>query len=132
MDSASFLPFRPPASPPLFKREREAEEWVVVFSVYRKENMAIDVVEVKRRLNALLNDVNLVNEYIRQFGPSIDIKNIKAVSLINMPISTNKPIINNFKIFFAFVLKSKAVKPNIENNSLWVEATHPTDSTFIG
>ena len=41
--------------------------------------MAIDVVEVKRRLGALLNDANLVNEYIRQYGPSIDIKNIKAV-----------------------------------------------------
>jgi uncharacterized protein (DUF2225 family) len=41
--------------------------------------MTIDVVEVKRRLNALLNDANLVNEYIRQFGPSIDIKNIKAI-----------------------------------------------------
>jgi len=41
--------------------------------------MTIDVVEVKRRLNALLNDANLVNEYIRQFGPSIDIKNIKTL-----------------------------------------------------
>ena len=41
--------------------------------------MTINVVEVKRRLNALLNDENLVNEYIRQFGPAIDIKNIKAV-----------------------------------------------------
>jgi uncharacterized protein (DUF2225 family) len=41
--------------------------------------MAINVVEVKRRLQALLNDSNLVNEYIRQFGPSIDIKNINAV-----------------------------------------------------
>jgi uncharacterized protein (DUF2225 family) len=41
--------------------------------------MTINVVEVKRRLSALLNDANLVNEYIRQFGPSIDIKNIKAV-----------------------------------------------------
>jgi uncharacterized protein (DUF2225 family) len=41
--------------------------------------MTIDVVEVKRRLLALLNDTNLVNEYVRQYGPSIDIKNIKAV-----------------------------------------------------
>jgi uncharacterized protein (DUF2225 family) len=41
--------------------------------------MAINVVEVKRRLQALLNDANLVNEYIRQFGPSIDIKNIKTI-----------------------------------------------------
>lgn len=41
--------------------------------------MTIDVVEVKRRLQALLNDNNLVNEYIRQYGPTIDIKNIKLV-----------------------------------------------------
>ncbi|MBN1602601.1 MAG: DUF2225 domain-containing protein [Chitinispirillaceae bacterium] len=41
--------------------------------------MTIDVVEVKRRLLALLNDSNLVNEYVRQYGPSIDIKNIKAI-----------------------------------------------------
>lgn len=41
--------------------------------------MAIDVAEVKRRLTALLNDSNLVNEYIRTYGPTIDIKNIKAI-----------------------------------------------------
>jgi uncharacterized protein (DUF2225 family) len=41
--------------------------------------MTIDVAEVKRRLQTLLNDSNLVNEYIRQYGPSLDIKNIKAV-----------------------------------------------------
>ena len=41
--------------------------------------MTIDVSEVKRRLLVLLNDQNLVNEYIRQYGPSIDIKNIKSV-----------------------------------------------------
>ncbi len=41
--------------------------------------MAIDVAEVKRRLQTLLNDTNLVNDYIRQFGPTIDIKHIKAV-----------------------------------------------------
>lgn len=41
--------------------------------------MAIDVAEIKRRLHALLNDGNLVNEYIRQFGPSIDIKHIKSI-----------------------------------------------------
>jgi uncharacterized protein (DUF2225 family) len=50
-----------------------------VLPAHRKVIMAIDVVEVKRRLGALLNDANLVNEYIRQFGPSIDIKNIKAI-----------------------------------------------------
>jgi uncharacterized protein (DUF2225 family) len=41
--------------------------------------MTIDVSEVKRRLLTLLNDANLVNEYIRQYGPTLDIKNIKAI-----------------------------------------------------
>ena len=41
--------------------------------------MTIDVTEVKRRLQVFLNDQNLVNDYIRQFGPSIDPKNIKAI-----------------------------------------------------
>jgi len=41
--------------------------------------MAIDVSEVKRRLHALLSDPNLVNDYIRQYGPTIEIKNIKAI-----------------------------------------------------
>jgi uncharacterized protein (DUF2225 family) len=41
--------------------------------------MTIDVAEVKRRLNALLNDSNMVNDYIRQYGPTIEIKNIKAI-----------------------------------------------------
>jgi uncharacterized protein (DUF2225 family) len=41
--------------------------------------MAIDVVEVKRRLLSLLNDANLVNEYLRQFGPTLDIKHIKSI-----------------------------------------------------
>lgn len=41
--------------------------------------MSIDVAEVKRRLLALINDTNLVNEYIRIYGPTIDIKNIKAL-----------------------------------------------------
>ena len=41
--------------------------------------MAIDVGEVKRRLQTLLNDSNLVNDYIRQFGPTIDIKHIKTI-----------------------------------------------------
>lgn len=39
--------------------------------------MPIDVQEVKRRLNTLLEDENLANEYIRRFGPKLDIKNIK-------------------------------------------------------
>jgi uncharacterized protein (DUF2225 family) len=41
--------------------------------------MAIDVAEVKRRLKALLNDPNMVNDYIRRYGPTIDIKNIKEL-----------------------------------------------------
>lgn len=41
--------------------------------------MTIDISEVKRRLLVLLKDSNLVGEYIRQYGPGIDIKNIKAI-----------------------------------------------------
>ncbi|MFP4416087.1 MAG: DUF2225 domain-containing protein [Chitinivibrionales bacterium] len=41
--------------------------------------MAVDVAEVKKRLFALLNDTNLVNEYIRQYGPKMDIKHIKKI-----------------------------------------------------
>lgn len=41
--------------------------------------MTINVTEVKRRLQVLLNDQNLVNEYIRLYGPNIDIKNIKTI-----------------------------------------------------
>lgn len=41
--------------------------------------MTIQVAEVRRRLHALLHDENLVHEYIRQYGPTIDIKAIKAI-----------------------------------------------------
>ncbi len=41
--------------------------------------MTIDVEEVKRRLAALLGDQNLVNEYIRRYGPMINIKYIKEI-----------------------------------------------------
>lgn len=41
--------------------------------------MTVNVAEVKRRLHVFLNDTNLVNEYIRQYGPSLDMKNIKAI-----------------------------------------------------
>jgi len=41
--------------------------------------MPVDVKEVKRRLQILLNDENLVAEYIRRFGPVIDIKHIKLI-----------------------------------------------------
>ena len=41
--------------------------------------MTINVAEVKKRLFALLNDANMVNEYIRHYGPTLDIKNIKAI-----------------------------------------------------
>ncbi|MFP4521942.1 MAG: DUF2225 domain-containing protein [Fibrobacterota bacterium] len=38
-----------------------------------------NVKEVKRRLNILLDNENLVNTYIRKFGPQIDMKNIKEI-----------------------------------------------------
>jgi uncharacterized protein (DUF2225 family) len=41
--------------------------------------MPINVPEVKRRLVTLLDDENLANEYIRRFGPKLDIKNIKQI-----------------------------------------------------
>ncbi len=41
--------------------------------------MAIKVDEVKKRLSALLNDEGLVDEYLRRFGPQMDIKNIKTL-----------------------------------------------------
>lgn len=41
--------------------------------------MPVDVKEVKRRLTVLLKDENLVSEYIRRFGPVIDIKSIKSI-----------------------------------------------------
>ncbi len=41
--------------------------------------MPSDVAEVKRRLLLLLNDQNLVDDYIRQYGATIDIKYIKAI-----------------------------------------------------
>jgi len=50
-----------------------------VFLQIRVLSMTIDVTEVKRRLVALINDPNLVNEYIRTYGPTIDIKSIKAI-----------------------------------------------------
>jgi uncharacterized protein (DUF2225 family) len=40
--------------------------------------MTIDVSEVKRRLQALLNDQSLVDEYLRQFGPSSGNQNAKS------------------------------------------------------
>jgi uncharacterized protein (DUF2225 family) len=51
--------------------------------------MAIDVAEVKRRLQTLLNDPNLVNEYVRQYGPAIDIKNIKALKESRQRVQTS-------------------------------------------
>jgi len=41
--------------------------------------MTINVSEVKRRLLVFLNDQNLVNEYIRQFGPQLDMKRVKEI-----------------------------------------------------
>ncbi|KMQ53022.1 hypothetical protein CHISP_0243 [Chitinispirillum alkaliphilum] len=58
--------------------------------------MSIDVVEVKRRLLALLNDPNMVNDYLRRYGPVIDIKKIKAVkknrASDSLPNRENDPI----------------------------------------
>ncbi len=50
-----------------------------LFPHLERSIMTIDVVEVKRRLQVLLNDQNMVNDYIRQYGPTIDIKHIKAI-----------------------------------------------------
>lgn len=44
--------------------------------------MAVDVKEVKRRLNVFLNDPDLVNEYVDRYGPSIDMKKIKEIKEI--------------------------------------------------
>jgi uncharacterized protein (DUF2225 family) len=41
--------------------------------------MTVKVAEVKKRLHGLFHDNNMVNEYIRQYGPTIDIKHIKAI-----------------------------------------------------
>jgi len=41
--------------------------------------MTINVPEIKKRLFSFLNDTNLVNEYIRIYGPSINIKYIKTI-----------------------------------------------------
>ena len=41
--------------------------------------MPVDTKEVKRRLVLLLKDENLVGDYIRRFGPVIDMKNIKLI-----------------------------------------------------
>jgi hypothetical protein len=41
--------------------------------------MAIDVQELKKRLVTLLEDENLANEYIRRYGPKLDIKHIKKL-----------------------------------------------------
>jgi uncharacterized protein (DUF2225 family) len=54
-------------------------KFYAIIKIRKEKIMAIDVSEVKRRLHALLNDSNLVNEYIRQYGPTIEIKHIKAI-----------------------------------------------------
>jgi len=41
--------------------------------------MPVDIMGVKRRLLTLLQDVNLVNEYLKRFGPVINVKNIKEI-----------------------------------------------------
>jgi len=41
--------------------------------------MPVDIMGVKRRLFTLLQDVNLVNAYLKQFGPVINAMNIKEI-----------------------------------------------------
>jgi len=41
--------------------------------------MPVDIMEVKRRLLTLLQDVNLVTAYLKRFGPVINAKNIKEI-----------------------------------------------------
>jgi len=41
--------------------------------------MPVDIMEVKRRLLTLLQDVNLVNAYLKRFGPVISAKNINEI-----------------------------------------------------
>lgn len=41
--------------------------------------MPVNAKEVKRRLTFLLKEEDIVNEYIRTYGPVLDIKNIKAI-----------------------------------------------------
>ena len=41
--------------------------------------MNIDIIEVKRRLLTFLKETSLVDEYITQFGPTIDVKHIKTI-----------------------------------------------------
>lgn len=48
--------------------------------------MEIDVNEVKRRLLTFLKEPSLVNDYISQFGPVIDFKNIKTIKENNKNI----------------------------------------------
>lgn len=91
--------------------------------------MTIDVTEVKRRLVALLNDENMANEYIRQYGPTIDIKNIKlikesrqrAVAAVEegagedpiFEIKVQCPVCNQDDLaFYELRAKSQAVVPN--------------------
>lgn len=52
--------------------------------------MPSDVSEVKRRLLLLLNDQNLVDDYIRQYGATIDIKHIKAIKEKREPDISSK------------------------------------------
>lgn len=52
--------------------------------------MEIDVVEVKRRLLALLKEQVLVDEYIDKYGASIDIKHIKAIKESHLKATTSE------------------------------------------
>jgi len=72
---------------PNFSLTVRAFYWIIVFNCIpllpedprKGQLMPSDITEVKRRLLVLLNDQNLVNDYIHQYGLTIDIKHIKAI-----------------------------------------------------
>jgi uncharacterized protein (DUF2225 family) len=94
--------------------------------------MTQNIVEVKRRLLVILHDSNLVNDYIREFGATIDIKNIKTfkekiakaakVAIVN---TGNDPV---------FIIKLKCPvcgQDNIECSELRAKSQKVTMSTFL-
>lgn len=52
--------------------------------------MGIDIAEVKRRLLALLKEQVLVDDYLNQYGPSIDIKHIKEIKERHLKLTTSE------------------------------------------
>lgn len=100
--------------------------------------MPVNVKEVKRRLDFLLKDENLVSDYIRRFGPVINMKNIKEIKTSNISLETsgdsadsaagndpvfetklNCPVCNNENIT-GYELKAKS-QQQIENKLTQIE-----------